>query len=258
MKSLITTILLLLARTVLGQLQNDIAQHLFEKDFNNFKRYTDTLSNKETHIGAYWKLEREITNGFQERILVIKKSVPDKDKPYISTIYTFRVNIISYDKDIVFYDLQERKSRKINGEWLEYFPTIQKYQNDSLFDLLEISFYKSFGGQLNKKELFVDSIVYGTNCSNAATDPPEKVSADLYVKTKNRQKLSEWIQSTNTEKQIYAVDGFYRLKQKGLKLTGQELHFISNVVNKKGKIRTCSGCIYSNEEIGYITKTFKF
>lgn len=258
MRLLTLTILLFLTQTLFGQLQTDIKNILVTKDFQSFKKYADNISNRQNHIKAYWEVEREIATGFQERILIVEKSVPEKKDPNISTVYTFRVNLVSTDSVILFYDLMERKSKKVNNEWVEYYPSIYHYQNDTLFQKLQAKFFKSFGGHLKKKELFVDSIVYGASCGIVGVDPLEKMYLDHFVKIKNTTSLLKWLQSTNVETQLYAVEGFDKLKKGGYKLKGNELQFIKNVLKKKGTIRTCSGCIYSREEIQQIAKDFKF
>jgi hypothetical protein len=258
MRLLTLTILLFLTQTLFGQLQTEINNILATKDFLSFKKYADNLSNRQTHIKAYWEVEREIATGFEERILIVEKPVPEKKNPNISTIYTFRVNLLSIDKTILFYDLMERKSKKVNNEWIEYYSTIDTYQNDSLFKKLETTFFKSFGGQFKRQELFTDSIVYGSRCSDGGIDPLEKMYLDNFVATKDKSSLLKWLQSTNVETQLYAIEGFYELKKSGYNIKDNELLFIKNVLKKKGTVRTCSGCIYSREEIKLVAKDFKF
>jgi len=229
MRLLTLAILLFLTHTLFGQLQTDIKNILATKDFLSFKKYADNLSNRQTRIKTYWEVEREIAKGFEERILIVEKSVPEKKDPNISTVYTFRVNLLSTDKTILFYDLMERRPKKVNNEWVEYYPTIDTYQNDSLFKILESTFFKSFGGQFKKQNLFTDSIVYGARCGFGGIDPLEKVYLDHFIKVKDKASLLKWLQSTNVETQLYAVEGFYKLKKGGNKVNDNELFFIKNV-----------------------------
>jgi len=258
MRLLTLTILLFLTHTLFGQLQTDIKNILATKDFLSFKEYADNLSNRQTHIKAYWEVEREIATGFEERILIVEKSVLEKKNPNISTVYTFRVNLLSTDKTILFYDLMECKSKKVDNEWVEYYPIIDTYQNDSLFKKLEATFFKSFGGKFKRQELFTDSIAYGSRCGYAGIYPLEKMYLDHFVEVKDKTSLLKWLQSTNVETQLYAVEGFYELKKGGYKIKDNELSFIKNVLKRKGTARTCSGCINSREEIQQIAKDFEF
>ena len=258
MRLLILAILLFPTHTLFGQLQTDIKNILATKDFLSLKKYADNLSSKQIHIKAYWEIEREIATGYEERILVVEESVPEKKDPNVSTVYTFRINLLSTGKTILFYDLMERKSKKVNSGWVEYYLTIDTYQNDSLFKKLAATFFESFGGQFKREELFTDSIVFGSRCDDAGIDPFEKMYLDHFTEVKDKTSLLKWLQSTNVETQLYAAEGFYKLKKAGYKIKDTELLFIRNVLKKKGTVRTCSGCIYSREEIQQIAKDFKF
>jgi hypothetical protein len=68
----------------------------------------------------------------------------------------------------------------------------------------------------------------------------------------------KWLQSTNVETQLYAVEGFYKLKKAGYQIKESELQSIRNVLKKKGTVRTCMGCRYGLNEIQQIAKEFEF
>jgi hypothetical protein len=79
-----------------------------------------------------------------------------------------------------------------------------------------------------------------------------------FVEKKDRTSLLKWLQSTNVETQLYAVEGFYKLKKAGYQIKESELHYIRNVLKKKGTVRTCTGCLYGRNEIQKIAKHFEF
>jgi hypothetical protein len=228
------------------------------KDIQSLKKHANNLSNKNSHITTYWEVEREIATGFQEIILIVEESVPDKKDPNYSTVYTFRINLLSTGNTILFYDLKKLKSKKANNKWVEYYPTIDTYENGTLFKKLETTFFNDFGGQLKRQMLFIDSIVYGARCGFVGIDPFEKMHLDHFVKRKDKTSLLTWLQSTNVETQLYAVEGFYKLKKAGYQIKESELLYIKNVLKKKGAVRTCSGCLYGRKEIQQIAKKFEF
>ncbi|MDI9862345.1 hypothetical protein [Flectobacillus roseus] len=127
-----------------------------------------------------------------------------------------------------------------------------------MFTLLRQSFFKSFDGELNETELFIDDLVYGQACGFIGEDPKEKMIIDNLVATKNKEELFKWIKSTSFEKQIYAVDGLFQLKQSGTIYSAEELTIIKNVLNKKGTIFHCSGCVHSWTDVKRVTYKFKF
>ncbi len=151
----------------------------------------------------------------------------------------------------------EQKSKKEHNEWVDYYPTIDTYENDTLFKKLETTFFQSFGSQLKRKGLFIDSIVYGSRCGYVGIDPIEKMHLDHFVKRKDKTSLLKWLQSTNVETQLYAVEGFYKLKKAGYQIKESELQYIRNVLKKKGTVRTCTGCLYGKNEIQQIAKNFE-
>ena len=155
--------------------------------------------------------------------------------------------------------LAEKKFKQIKeNEWFDYLSTIDEYQDDSLFKFLKVKFTEAFKIPLNETQLFNNSIVFGMACGRVGIDPDEKVEIDNLVRAKDRKSLRRWLQSTNVEKQIYGVSGFYQLRQKGLTLTSDELNMINAIITKKGTIYVCSGCDHSRQEIASVVKGFKF
>jgi hypothetical protein len=249
---------LLWTSLLLGQVQNDVKAVLSKKDFVSFKNFADTLSSSEQNISCHWTVFRDITTDYKEGVFYITKSVPDSKNPAISSIYTFRVRVLASDKTIIYYDLGEKRNKKVKKEWVPYYDTLDYYKNDSLFAILRQSFFKSFDGELNETELFIDDLVYGQACGIIGEDPKEKMIIDNLVATKNKEEILKWIKSTNFEKQIYAVDGLYQLKENGTTYTSEELKIIKNVLDKKGTIFHCRGCVYSWTDVRMVTYKFKF
>lgn len=249
---------LLWTSNIFGQVQNDVKEVLSKKDFVSFSSFVDTLSSRENKITCHWTIFRDLTADFKEGVFYITKSVPDSKNPGISSVYTFRVRLLTMDKTIIYYDLSEKRNKKVKKEWVPYYDTLDYYKNDSLFTLLRQSFFKSFDGELNETELFIDDLVYGQACGFIGEDPKEKMIIDNLVATKNKEELFKWIKSTSFEKQIYAVDGLFQLKQSGTIYSAEELTIIKNVLNKKGTIFHCSGCVHSWTDVKRVTYKFKF
>jgi hypothetical protein len=251
-------IFLLLTSDILGQVQNDVKKVLDSSNFVAFKKYADKLSNREKRISSHWECLRDLTANFKEGVFIFEKSVPDKDNPAISSVYTFRVTLITTDKSIVYYELSEEKNKKVGNDWESYYDPINKFKDKKLFDSLQNSFKRIFQSTLNENELFITDFVYGKHCGLAGVDTKGRQQIDEWVTNKNKTELLKWLKSTNTEKQIYAVDGLYQLKKVGTKLTSEEMKMINFVTKKSGTIYVCSGCIHSQDDIISVTKEFKF
>ena len=264
MRKLITYIFILICSfNSFGQVKNELRDILLSKDFLKLKQYinnlpSDNYRKQGDRINSNWKYLRELTEGFQEGIYILEYSVPDVPNSGISTVYSFRVNIITTDSLIIFYDLAEEKNKKVNNEWLPYYNSIATFTNDSMFSVLESKFIKTYGAPLNRNELFIDSIVIGHNCGMAGQDPTEEIQINKWASENNRIEIMKWLKSTNTEKQIYALEGFYKLKEKGVLLTEIEMKTVKNVMQKKGTALHCAGCLNMTYDILKLTAKFKF
>src|SRR5690554_4031236 len=238
--------------------QNDVNEILANKDFSAFSSYADTSSHREKRVTCHWTIFRDLTADFKEGVFYITKSVPDAKNIGVSSVYTYRVRLLTTGNRIIYYELSEKRNKKINKEWVPYYDTLDYYKNDDLFDLLRQSFIKSFDGELNETELFIDDLVYGQACGIIGEDPKEKMIIDNLVATKNKEELFKWIKSTTFEKQIYAVDGLFQLKESGTIYSAEELTIIKNILNKKGTIFHCRGCVHSWTDVRMVTYKFKF
>ena len=251
-------VVLLWTSKLFGQLQNDVKESLSKKDFISFNSFADTLSNKKNNINCHWTIFRDLTADFKEGVLYITKTVPDIKNKGISSVYTYRVRLLTMDKTIIYYELSEKRNKKVMKDWVPYYDSLDYYRNDSLFTLLRQSFFRSFDGELNEVELFVDNLVYGESCGIIGEDPNEKIIIDDLVALKNKVELFNWLKSTNFEKQIYGVDGLYQIKESGTTYTSEELKIIKNVLDKKGTIFHCRGCVHSRTDVRMVTYKFKF
>lgn len=121
---------------------------------------------------------------------------------------------------------------------------------------LKKTFRKIFESDLNESELFVTDYIYGNACGVGAMYSNERMQLNNFVDRKDKKSILKWLNSTNTEKQIYAVEGILKLKKIGIDLSKTELERIKYITHKKGTIRVCSGCMYSSKEISEVVKMF--
>ncbi|MBO9700998.1 MAG: hypothetical protein J7604_12365 [Sporocytophaga sp.] len=223
-----------------------------------FQKYTETLSIKKEGVRSHWECLRDLTNEFKEGVFIFEISIPAKDNPAIRTVQTFKVKIIATHKQIVFYELSERKNKKVDYEWEAYDASIERYKNDDKFNSLRNAFKTLFKVDINENELFIINYVYGEHCGFAGINPQGRQQIDDLVARKDKHELLKWLKSTNTEKQIYAVDGLYQISRLGVKFTDDELKMIKFVKGKKGTINSCSGCFHTQQLISSVTKQFNF
>ena len=260
MKKLIAFLIISIFWTsnVLAQVQNDVKKVLETKDFVQFKKLTISLNDRKKNISVHWKSIRDLTYNYKEGIFFFEESVPIKDKPGNSHVYTYRVRIITTNTEIVFYELAEEKNKKVKGKWEPYFKIIDTYKDEVDYANFKKEFETIFLTKINEEELFTTDFVYGSNCGIAGMNPSGRININKLIDKKDKSGILEWLKSTITEKQIYAIDALYQLKNCGIELTENELKMVEFVSNKDGSIETCSGCSFYGRGIKEVTEQFEF
>lgn len=258
-RTIILTMSLFLNIALNAQIQNEVRDILAKRDLNAFrdKLSSDYKVNRcSSPIG--FEIFRELVSNYYEGVFYFSRCVKDTENEAITTVYPYRVTLLSYGSNIFYFELSEQKNKKINGDWVPYCEEIQKYRNDTLMGQLKKSFYKAFFSDLNEGELFDEKIFYGSLCGDGGSKLEERIQTDIWVRKKDRLSLMKWLQSTNFEKQVYAVDGLYQLKKSGVKLTEQENSIIKAIQSKKGKVHVCNGCLIGNDDLAEVLSKFQF
>ena len=224
---------------------------LATKYFNAF----DDLYKKSAELElARSHIFREVIPKYREGVFFFPKHTKNRTKRVKLSIENFRVRLITYENNIIFYELSEERYR----ENYDFYFTLEKYKDEKAFLLFKKEFKSLFQTEMNEKELFVTNFAYGTNCGYDGMPPKGEFQKQQFVARKDKNALIIWLKSTNTEKQLYALSGLYELKKSGCQFSPEEKHLIKIVRNKKGKIFYCTGCTYFLEDIKFITEKFKF
>jgi hypothetical protein len=240
-----------------GQLPDGYVKILESRSYQNLEKFNDTCREKD--LSRHWSQFRELCGGYYEGIYTIEKSIPEVENPAISAIYTYRVRVLTDKNEILYCEFGEKKNKKVNGEWIPYYTGILNYINESAYDSLKSSFYNIYGASFDPNNLFIDTIVYGKRCGRAGRDPNKRLELSLLIDNTDTISLTRWLQSTNTETQLYGVEGFYELKyQKHIRIPERLLIMIKTIKNKRGYISVCSGCIFSSLSIKEALAEFRF
>lgn len=266
---------LIYATCATAQVKDTLHHILSKKDFMGLKTYADSSAY------AYWYYLRDIAPGYQEGILFAEQWEKDKEDTSAFNVDKFRVTIITGKDSITLYTLSIEKYRKEEDGWSQsllnepymtapgkhekpeqksvlYYETLSQYRDSAGYSNFKKSFEGIFRVQPKEDDFFLSDITYGRSCGFGGGDPAGKKTTGKLVENKQKAELVKWLQSANTEKQAYAVDGLHQLKRAEVKLTKNEIKMIEYVRNKKGNMRVCSGCIYFDKEIDTALKGFKF
>ncbi len=256
MNKLTLLIALLSIGSVSAQIEKKVNDVLKTRDFKALEAFTDTIS--DYHNRVHWSMLRDLAGGYREGVLSIEHTVPDKNDPNVSSVYNFLATVIATDSAIVYYQLSEIKNKKSGDDWVPYRQPIDSLRDENAMQELNTAYRAIFLVDLNEEELFTNEYTYGSRCGWVGMETKGSEQISTMVSLNDRSGLLQWLQSPNAEKQVYAVDGFYQLTLKGIKLTEDELRMIAFVKAKKGRVAVCSGCIHTTDDIGKVTRKFKF
>jgi len=260
MKKILSLIIIgiLASSNLFGQINIDILSILERKNFYEFKKFADSLVNKDK-IGRHrWTFLRDLTSNFQEGIFIFENNIFGNTNYLQNKIDYFQVNIISSNERIVFYNLGLSKKEESNGKWKNYLQSIIIFKNNELYDSLANSFKMIFNSALDSNDLFLNEFMYGHSCGfGGHIKPFGREKLNEWVKQKNKTELLSWLTSANTEKQFYAIEGLLRLRKEDFILTEFEKKIIKFIIKKEGTIQTCNGCTFGTEPIKSYKKFFK-
>ncbi|MBE9577041.1 hypothetical protein [Flavobacterium proteolyticum] len=240
---------------------DDIKSALSTKDYLKLENCIEKLFD-EDKINGRLKYFREVAPGFNEGFFEYYQYIYKNGKK-TSSLEGFQIKLITSENEIIYYEFNEEKNKKVKSswsdsyEWEPYYVLIEKFQNDKEFENLKTSFKNNFQAELNEKELFLTNITFGNGCGAAAMYSKERMQLNEFVDKKDKKSILKWLQSTNTEKQMFAVEGFLKLMKSGTKFSQQELTLLNYITNKKGTVRVCYGCSYRVEEINIVLKILK-
>lgn len=241
--------------------KDDIKSALSTKDFLKLENCIEKLFD-EDKINGRWIYFREVAPGFNEGVFEFEQYIYKNGKK-TSSLEGFQIKLITSENEIVYYEFNDEKFKKVKSswsdseEWEKYYVPVEKFKNEKKINNLKESFKNNFQAELNEKELFLTNITFGNGCGAATMYSKERMQLNEFVAKKDTVSILKWLQSTNTEKQIFAIEGFLKLMKSGTKFSQQELDLFHNVTNKKGNVKVCHGCIYSTEEVSEIIKEIK-
>ncbi len=183
--------------------------------------------------------ERDIIGNYKENLFVFRKFI--KQKESIGDSYVFKLIIkdsliisceifdIIYDYEIVGYPF--------NSNDLLFVNTNVEEKNK-----LKIKFEKIFKKKLNFNELFQTDSYFGINCGGISSRPTSEIlKISELIDKKNANGIENWLQSSSTEKQLYGLIGYYKLRD-SVKFRKYVPKIVKAIEMKTGKYSSCSGC----------------
>jgi hypothetical protein len=224
---LLTLLVCLLTLYSFGQIGEKANEVLSKRDFNAFKNLADDEK-------IIFKYTRDLVEGYQESVFYIHKSWRGCTELFQDP----KIGIITQGNLIICYSfLSNNWLNDDHSDSLKF--TTYSYTDTASVSALKVRFQKCFLAPVNENELFKDDIWYGTKCNWDGKITEQQEQIKNWVIKRDTVNLFTWLQSTNTEKQIYAVQGFNSLHFMGVKISDNAKRLISYIIKKKGAIKTC-------------------
>ncbi|WP_106520701.1 hypothetical protein [Taibaiella chishuiensis] len=256
MKQFILLLVLISTLRVHGQTPGLWNQILAGKDLAPFKQFTGQESYQEDKDKLDTLYFRTLCDDFYEGLFIYDRWVGDTRPGGLYRIsYQFRV-ITRRDKIIYARLLEDNKKAADDPDSLR-FAERAFYQDSVSYSLLHRSFRQTFGADIKASELLRDNIEFSHGCGFGSTPSDERVLMDTLIVHKDKAAILSWLQSANTERQLYGLDASYQLKRQGLPITRFEQDLIKKISAKKGTINSCAAYRHGRPEIHHIIHQVK-
>jgi hypothetical protein len=222
--ALLAAIIMLTANTFAQSFSDSLISVLKKKNLTEVTTFLDAAKNKNIRM----VLNRQIVNNYFEVLYEIRDGKGEQIKLLCDADKIIYVKVVSSE---------QKKFEEHDSAAIKHF-----YKNYTAF----------FEAKIKVNDFFVDNLQYGRGCGFVGVDPPLRKELVKLVAAKNVKELTKLLQSPVTEKQLYGVEGFISLQEKGYILTPLQKKLVDFIKTKKGKAKTCNGCIYSDKEISTI------
>ena len=255
MKFTITIILFYSFVSSSAQIEKEFASSLVNLDFRKIDSLKNHAKKNDSTLNIIYQDFAEITGNFQGGYLLLSYG-----SPYEHGILA-RIKCIRHNDKIVYYDLRDEQNEYFyfKSNLSKYLTPVKLYSfSTKLYNKLFAEFNAQYECNFNLKEFFQRGIVYGDECGVAGEKIPEMKFIDSLVSNRDKASIMNWVHSSNIAKQIYGLNGLYRLNQNGIPISNSEKQLIHQIMMKKGTIMTCSGCEFEDLEINEICKNFNF
>ncbi|RYG29874.1 MAG: hypothetical protein EOO01_37585 [Chitinophagaceae bacterium] len=235
---------------------------IYSKDLSYIKSYQEQ-QHKEFDPGDlvifYY---RTLCGDFSEGLYTYRRRQPNDDQYMLK----FQIKVITRKGKIIYCSIgeedvrprsPERDGSKEDVDHRDRYIERAQYKDSGSYADLEQSFRETYIADLNVEALFNERIYYGVFCGLGGIAPDERLTMDTIVSAGDHQTLTAWLQSTNTETQLYGVYGCMKLKRKGLALSPLERQLVAAISKKIGTAQNCAYCDFGSSDIRSIIKDIK-
>jgi len=223
---------------IAGQSIDKALQLLKNKKLEPLKEFIDQSKGGYVHLEIF----RDIIPGYQEGVLSIAE-------PKNLIQCSSKVNFLSTDQEIFYYYFEKGCIKDSVGGWKGFGFLEDSFTHAEKYNKFEKTFFDVYGTHVEEDDLFRTSIVYGQGCGIVGMPPEYQEKLDSLIKIRDVTTIRQWLRSPNSEKQLYAVQGLFKLERKLYYINTIDRRIIDIVKHKTGKVKVCYGCLHSQDEI---------
>ena len=244
MRIVLILLLTLISKNILADTIEEIIKALDKKDYSTFAHYTDKR-NSSSHCSDPGQIrKREILAHYYEIIVPVLIFIPTPNGKYEGDCTYYLINLLTYENKIIKYQVY---LKKFDESEIKNYKLIKEYSNQHELGSFETAYKENYHRTIGPSELFDVSTTYGSRCGIIGTNPKTRTELEDYVLSKNVAALFSLLTSPNYEKKLYAYEGYRALAQGGYKTTNNEKTLLDDLKTFKGWVKTCNGCIFSDE-----------
>jgi LPXTG-motif cell wall-anchored protein len=204
---------------------------------------------RKDNVQANWQILREVLPGYQEGVVTIEEIIAEGEIIDINNVNNYRIELLANGQSIFYYRFTMTKfRRKGQDDWTSYDSTLAALKDPEQYAAFSDAFRSAYQADLEPNDLF-QKVVYGNACGITGEPTKEGRIMDSLVRNNDKMAILAWLQSANTEKQLYGFSGILSLMKTGYLPTAQETKLMRLIGQKKGMVHTCGGCLLSADSI---------
>lgn len=224
-----------------GQIEKQINSVLLKRDFHAFLEFAKNYYFERNGTRIDKGNIREIARGFQEALFTISKAY--QFNKGVSITCNPKLNVLTNNNKIIYFYLESKEMKDFPKNFEMTSDTTYRFIDEIKMKELKKRFVLEYKANLNEADLFIDTIAVGTKCGHyPGFFTKEHDQITKWVQEKDTLNIYTWLQSANSEKQVFAVKGLFYLLQRGVQISDEKRTIARRIRQKKGTIYTCIPC----------------
>jgi len=188
---------------------------------------------------------RTVCKDYYEGLFEFRDNHPNQVKGALDSFREVYLQVITKQGHIVYCALNAVPRQQPDDADQLVRLNLVSYRDVHLFPKLQEAFRGEYGAELDLGDMFDPDIQFGHCCGFGCGVPEAREMMDTVIEQRDRRALVAWLQSSCTEKQLYAFDACHELKLQGIPLTDREMALCKKIAKRSGTVNGCAGCFYS-------------